>query len=39
VFCLVGMVHTLDCRLAKSEHIKKVKYGKRVNVSVVNVGK
>jgi hypothetical protein len=37
VFCLFGLVHTLDCRLTKSEHIKQVKYGKTVKVSVVNL--
>jgi hypothetical protein len=33
------MVHTLNCRLAKSEHIKEVKYGRRVKASAVNLGK
>jgi len=36
---LVGTMHTLNCSLAKSEHIKKVKYGKRVKASAVNLGK
>jgi len=36
---LVGTVHTLNYSLAKSEHRKKVKYGKRVKASAVNLGK